>query len=257
MKKQINNGKKISLQQRSLRCHSHSFQLCWLKFSINCIWITDTKIEWNLLRHWSFFVFSPCWHYFVRSIYRKPRQGPGIGSFQITVKSKFRGSDNWQKLDHLVIVFFLCFFRVLNWPNCEADLTFHNVNLTNLCSLSGTLLLALRWEKTKIWKKLFLHEKSTAHIISCRNLRTLRKNTVSQQKDQISQLGWQHICPKYIYIYVDIHIVSYIYKCFYIYIYIICNVIYFQNYKYNDFYYKVFQYLHNNISLTPMWQFCV
>lgn len=43
----------------------------------------------------------------------------------------------------------------------------------------------------------------------------------------------------------------------FLYIYIICNVIYFQNYKYNDFYYKVFQYLHNNISLTPMWQFCV
>lgn len=73
---------------------------------------------------------------------------------------------------------------------------------------------------------------------------------VSQQKGlNLPAEVWQHIRPKYIpYIYM------YEYICMYIYIYL--YAIYFQNYKYNDFYYKVFEYLHNNISLTPLWQVC-
>lgn len=66
----------------------------------------------------------------------------------------------------------------------------------------------------------------------------LEKLSVSAKGLNLPVLMSQHIRPKYIFMYIRIYINLY--------------VIYFQNYKYNDFYYKVFQYLHNNISLTQL-----
>lgn len=80
--------------------------------------------------------------------------------------------------------------------------------------------------------------------------------TVSQclnKKDWICLLKCDNISVQNIY-HIYIYVCIYEYICMYIYIYL--YVIYFQNYKYNDFYYKVFEYLHNNISLTPLWQVC-